>query len=247
MKVYHNNEKNRNKRNEPFIVKMVHYMITFGLSSVFSFFYYLLASFFMYNSNFKKINSSLVSYFVRLVYFLNTFLLRKNIFKTFDVNDLPKSGCFMIFNHVNEFEYPYDFYFGKGIPVFDMGAKKLGLLFPFLSRMGIGLYASKEIKKSLQEIKEYLNFSNIIFYPEGERSFSNSPMEYKKGILKLIYDQKYKTIIFYKGGMEKLDRNLYYYKSEVIDPISFNNFKDFYSHLIQVTTDYHKDFLEKIK
>lgn len=243
MKVYHNNEKNRNKRNEPFIVKMVHYMITFGLSSVFSFFYYLLASFFMYNSNFKKINSSLVSYFVRLVYFLNTFLLRKNIFKTFDVNDLPKSGCFMIFNHVNEFEYPYDFYFGKGIPVFDMGAKKLGLLFPFLSRMGIGLYASKEIKKSLQEIKEYLNFSNIIFYPEGERTFSDRPKIYKRGLLKVVYEGKHKVMVFYKGGMEKLENNLFYCRSEIIDSGKFKTFDEFYDFIIEK----NKSFYELMK
>ena len=243
MKVYHNNEKNKNKRNEPFMAKMVHYLITFGLSGIFSFLYYLLASFFMYNSNFKKINSLLVSYFVTFVYFLNTFLLRKNIFKTFEVNDLPKSGCFMIFNHVNEFGYPYDFYFGKGIPVFDMGAKKLGLLFPFLSRMGITLYASKEIKKSLQEIKEYLNFSNIIFYPEGERTFSDRPKIYKRGLLKVVYEGKHKVMVFYKGGMEKLENNLFYCRSEIIDSRKFKTFDEFYNFIIEK----NKSFYELMK
>lgn len=243
MKVYHNNEKNVNKRNEPFLKKMAHYVVTFGISSVFSFFYYLIASFFMYNGNFKKINSVLVSYFVGIVYFLNVFLLRKNIFKTFNVSDLPKSGCFMIFNHVNEFEYPYDFYFGHGIPVFDMGAKKLGLLFPFLNRMGIALYASKEIKKSLEEIKDYLNFSNIIFYPEGERTFSDRPKIYKRGLLKVVYEGKHKVVVFYKGGMEKLENNLFYCRSEIIDSRRFKTFDEFYSFVVEK----NKGFYELMK
>jgi hypothetical protein len=84
----------------------------------------------------------------------------------------------MIFNHVNEFEYHYDFYFGNGIVAFDMGAKKLGPLFPILNRIGIPLRSGKELKKSIDEINDYLKISNIIFYPEGERTFSDIPKIY---------------------------------------------------------------------
>lgn len=232
MKVYHNDEKNINKRHEPFFRKMVHYVVSFGMVLPVFFIYYLLSSFFKYNSNFKKINSKLINFFVSTSFYFNCFFLRKNIFKTFNHNDIPNSGCFMIFNHVNEFEYPYDFYFGKGIPLFDMGVKKLGLLSHIVNRMGIALNSGRKIKKSIEEIDEYLNFSNIIFYPEGERSFSDYPKIYKKGILRLIYENQYKIIVFYKGGMERLDNNLFYYKSELIESKIFNTFEDFYQFVI---------------
>ena len=233
MKVYDNNQKNNNKRNEPFLKKIVHYVVSFGIGGfLIGFIYFLLSSFFRYNSNFKQINISLIRFFVSINYFINSLFLRKNIFKSFDKKDLPKSGHFMIFNHVNEFEYPYDFYFGDGIPAFDMGAKKIGPLFPILNRIGIPLRSGKELKKSIDEINDYLKISNIIFYPEGERTFSDIPKIYKKGILKLVYEGKHKIIVFYKGGMSKLDNNLFYYCSETINSGDFKTFEDFYQFII---------------
>jgi hypothetical protein len=73
------------------------------------------------------------------------------------------------------------------------------------------------------------------------------PIAFKKGILKLIYDGKYKSIVFYKGGMEKLDRNIYYYKSEIIDSSVFNTFDDFYEYLHKTMTDFSTDYLTKIQ
>lgn len=240
MKVYHNNEKNLNKRNEPFFKKMVHYVISFGISGVIALVYYLIASFFSYNANYKNINAKLVNWFIKIIYFLNSFLLRKNIFKAFDTEELPKNGCFMIFNHVNEFEYPYDFYFGQGVPLFDMGVKKLGPLYPAMTRLGIALRSGKELKKSLEEVEEYLKITNIIFYPEGERTFSDRPKIYKRGLLKLVYEGKYRIIIFYKGGMEKLNDNLFYCKSEIIESKNFKTFDDFYSFIIEKNRSYYE-------
>lgn len=240
MKVYHNNEKNTNKRNEPFFKKMVHYVVSFGLSLPIFVIYYLTASFFKYNSNFKSINVKLLKFFIMLVFRFNCFLLGKNIFKSFESEDMPKNGCFVVFNHVNEFEYPYDFYFGNGVPLFDMGVKKLGPLYPVIDRMGIALRSGKELKKSIEEINEYLKIGNIIFYPEGERTFSDKPKIYKRGILKLVYDGQYQIIVVYKGGMEKLDNNLFYYKSEVIDSKSFTSFEDFYQYIVSKNSSFYK-------
>lgn len=232
MKVYHNDEKNTNKRNEPFFIKMVHYLVTFGFSVIFWVVYYFLASYFKNNNNFKEINVKLINFFVKLIYFFNVIFLRKNIFKAFENDKMPKKGCFVIFNHVNEFEYPYDFYFGNGVPMFDMGTKKLGPLFNIINRMGVALLSGKNIKKSIEEMNEYLKITNIIFYPEGERTFSNIPKTYKRGILKLVYEGKHGIIIFYKGGMAKLDNNLFYYCSEIIHSDKFETFEDFYQFIV---------------
>lgn len=242
MKVYNNNEKNNNKRNDPVLKRLGHYLVSFGLSGVIAFCYYLVASFFAFNGNFKEINKKLMRWFNQINFFLNTFLLRKNIYKSFHSDELPENGCFMIFNHVNELEYPYDFYFGNGVPLFDMGAKKIGILFPILKRMGIALRQGKELKKSIEEIDEYLKITNILFYPEGERTFSDKSKTYKRGILKLVYEGKYKIVVFYKGGMEKLDNNLFYYKSEVINSATFSTFEDFYNYIVEKNKSYIKNY-----
>jgi 1-acyl-sn-glycerol-3-phosphate acyltransferase len=240
MKIYHNDEKNKNKRNEPFLRKMVHYMVSFGISLPIFIVYYLTASFFKYNSNFKSINVKLMKFFIFLSFHLNTFLLRKSIFKIFHNDDIPKNGCFIVFNHVNEFEYPYDFYFGNGVPLFDMGVKKLGPLSLIIERMGIALKSGRQLKQSIEEINEYLKVGNIVFYPEGERTFLDKPKTYKRGILKLVYDGQHQIVVIYKGGMEKLDNNLYYYKSEVIDSKRFTSFEDFYQYIITKNSLFYK-------
>ena len=249
MKLYRNDEKNKNERTDNLFLRIYHYIVFLGLAATFALIpYFLVVSCFRYSKNYLNINYMFMRFFVKVGYVINVFFLVKTIHKNFNTSDLPNGGYFMLFNHVNELEFPFDFYFARGSTLYDTNAmKKMSVIYPAVSTFGIPIHQGREIKKSIGMIDKYLKVTNILVYPEGERGFSNSPMEYKKGILKLIYDQKYKTIVFYKGGMEKLDRNLYYYKSEVIDPISFNNFKDFYSHLIQVTADYHKDFLEKIK
>jgi 1-acyl-sn-glycerol-3-phosphate acyltransferase len=240
MKVYNNNEKNKNKRNESLSKRVVHLFISFGLSLPIFILYYLVASFFKYNSNFKSINVKIMRFFIMLSFHLNAFLLRKNIFKSFHSEDIPENGCFVIFNHVNEFEYPYDFYFGNGVPLFDMGTKKLGPLYLIIERMGVALKSGKQLKQSIEEINEYLKIGNIIFYPEGERTFSDRPKIYKRGILKLVYDGKHQIVVFYKGGMEKLDNNLFYYKSEVIDSKRFTDFEDFYQFIINKNSLFYK-------
>lgn len=248
MKIYRNDEKNNNIRKDKLLIRFYHLFVCFVVTGIFSLIpYFSIVSFFRYNSNYLNINYICMRFFVKIAYFINIILLRKTIYKTFDVNDLPQNGYFMLFNHVNELEYPYDFYFAKAAPMYDIHAtKKLGLLYPAMTTLGIPLYPGKDIKKSIEKIDEYLEVTNILVYPEGERSFSDSPGNYKKGILKLIYEQKRKTIVFYKGGLASLNNNLFYYKSEDIDSVSFSTFEDFYSHIINMTKDYSRSFLQKV-
>ena len=246
MKLYKNIE-NNNKRKDKLLKRLYDTFVCFGITGMFiAIPYTLIASFFRYNSNYLNINYTLMKFFARIAYEVNLFLTRKTVFKSFDTKDLPGHGHFILFNHVNEVEFPFDIHFSKGTPTYDINAmKKLGPIYFALKSFGVPLYPGKEIKKSVDLINEYLESTNILVYPEGERTFSDQPKIYKKGILKLIYDQKHKAIVFYKGGFEKLDRNVYYYKSEIIDSSTFNTFEDFYDHITETTKTFSKSFLDK--
>jgi 1-acyl-sn-glycerol-3-phosphate acyltransferase len=247
MKIYRNNSENKRKRSEPKFKKIMHYLVTWGITSIFLFAYYLVASVFMRKSNYKKINAKLIKFTYHVTYYVNVFLLRKNIYKSFKYSDMPKHGHFVIFNHVNEFDLAYDLHFMRGIMMFDLNsAKKSGIIRHVMSRMGLGLLPGKEIKKTLDDVKDYLEVTNVAFYPEGHRSFSDEPASFKRGILKLAYEDKKKVIVFYKGGMANLGDNIYYYKSEPIDSNNFSSLEDFCVHLENIMKGFHQEYTKAV-
>ena len=247
MKIYRNNSDNKRTRNEPKLKKYLHYLVTWGITQFFIFIYFLVASLFVRKSNYKSINAKLIKFTYHFTYIINVLLLGKNIHKTFKYDDMPESGHFVIFNHVNEFEFPYDLHFMRGIVTFDLNsAKKSGPIKHLMNRMAIGLLPGREFKKTMENIKDYLEVTNVAIYPEGHRSFSDTPNEFKKGILKLVYESKRKIIVFYKGGMFDLRRNIYYYKSEPIDSNDFKSLTDFCSHLESVMENFHQEYVKAI-
>ena len=249
MKIYRSNPGNKNQRSEPKLRKAINFVVVWGISIVFLFIYFLISSLFVYNKNFKKINAKLIKISYKITFYLNVILLRKRIHADFKYDDMPKNGHFVIFNHISELEFPYDLYFMHGIMMFDVNFSKKSGFFSkhIMNRMGIPLFPGKEIKKTIDKMNAYLEVTNVAFYPEGHRSFSNKPNEFKKGMIKMIYDGKHKVIAFYKGGMEKLDRDIYYYKSEVINSGDFETFEMFYDFVSKKINDFSNDYFEETK
>jgi 1-acyl-sn-glycerol-3-phosphate acyltransferase len=247
MKIYRSNPGNKHKRNEPKLRRFIH-SFAWSFSAILLSIYYFISSFFTYSPNFRAINIKLIKFSFKMTFYLNVFLLRKRIHADFKYEDVPENGHFIILNHISELEFPYDLYFIRGIMMFDINfSKKKRLAKHLMDRMALPLRPGKEIKQTVEDINDYLKITNVGFYPEGHRSFSNKPNEFKKGILKLIYEGKHKVIAFYKGGMEKLDRDIYYYKSEIINSGDFETFELFYDFVSNKINDFSKDYFEKIK
>lgn len=228
MITYKGDAPNLNPRTESIFKRIYYSLIVYLSGTFFGLLYFLTILPFLKSPHFRKINVRVL--FVALKcwnIFCRIFLLIR-VERRYPKSFIPPNGHFVIFNHVNEFEYPFDPVEGNCTFLFDKAMYRSGLLYIFIKRAGILLKDGSKIKESIDEAKLYLEHCNIGFMPEGERSFSDIPNSFKKGLLKFVYQNNFPLLIFYKSGMGNLERKITYYCSEFIYPDRYLNFEDFY-------------------
>ena len=228
MITYKGDAPNLNPRKESFLKRFYYSLVVYLSGTIFGFIYFLIILPFLKSPNFRKINVKVLFLTLKCWNFFCRILLFIRIKRKYPKSLIPPNGHFVIFNHVNEFEYPFDPVEGNCTFLFDKAMYRSGLLYIFIQKAGILLKDGSKIKESIEEAKLYLEHCNIGFMPEGERSFSDIPNTFKKGLLKFVFQNNFPLIIFYKSGMANLERKITYSCSEFIYPDRYLNFEDFY-------------------
>ena len=228
MITYKGDAPNLNPRNESIFKRIYYSLIVYLSGTIFGLIYFLTILPFLKSKNFRKINVRVLFLILKCWNIFCRIFLLIRIDRRYPKSLIPPNGHFVIFNHINEFEYPFDPVEGNCTFLFDKAMYRSGLLYLFIQKAGILLKDGSKIKESIEEAKLYLEYCNIGFMPEGERSFSDMPNTFKKGLLKFVFQNNFPLIVFYKSGMGNLERKVTYSCSEFIYPDRFLNFEDFY-------------------
>jgi len=231
MIIYKGDAPNLNPRKDNIIKRIYYSLVVYLSGTIIGFLYFISILPFLKRNDFKKINVMILFFFLKIWNIVCRIFLLIFINRRYPKNIIPEDGHIIIFNHVNEFEYPFDPLEGNCTFLFDKAMYRSGLLYFFIQKAGILLKDGARIKESIDEAKDYLEYCNIGFMPEGERSFSDEPIVFKKGLLKFVFQNNFPLIVFYKKGMANLNRIITYNCSEIIYPDRFLNFEDFYIFL----------------
>lgn len=231
MIIYKGDAPNLNTRKDSLIKRIYYSLVVYLSGTIVGLFYFISILPFLKHPKFKKINIKILFLFLKIWNIFCRIFLLIFLDKRYPKKLIPLNGHIVIFNHVNEFEYPFDPVEGNCTFLFDKAMYRSGLLYFFIQKAGILLKDGSKIKESIEEAKQYLEYCNIGFMPEGERSFSDEPNTFKKGLLKMIFQNNFPVIVFYKKGMANLNRKVIYNCSEIIYPDRFLNFEDFYIFL----------------
>lgn len=231
MIVYKGDAPNLNPRKDSLIKRIYYSLIVYLSGTFFGFLYFISILPFLKYSQFRKTNIKILFFFLKCWNIFCRIFLLIFLDRRYPKSLIPPNGHIVIFNHVNEFEYPFDPLEGNCTFLFDKAMYRSGLLYFFIQKAGILLKDGVKIKESIEEAKQYLDYCNIGFMPEGERSFSDEPNRFKKGLLKFVFQNNFPVIVFYKKGMADLNRKVTYNCSEIIYPDRFLNFEDFYIFL----------------
>jgi len=149
--------------------------------------------------------------------------------------EIPESGHIIMLNHINEIDFPFDCIVVSKPFLANQTIKSSVFAYWWMSAMGSQVFDTshqRTIANSIRNLMEGLKERSFIVYPEGGNSYSEEMRSFKKGMIKLAFDQKVPVALIIKSGVTKFQKTqknvvITYKSCGIIQPSEYPNWESF--------------------